>query len=68
MMKKTLQIERQESPEVLMMGYLCVKDLESIPAKVRVLDRFNISDSAIAAICDCATQSVRNARLRKGKG
>jgi hypothetical protein len=48
----------------LMLGYLCVKDCENLVQKVSILDRFDLLDSEIASICDCAIQSVRNSRQR----
>ncbi len=48
-----------------MLAYLCVstegKDA-SISDKVNILDRFGLSDSEIACVCDANLQSVRNAR------
>ena len=43
-----------KSPEILMMGYICIKDVQTLPEKVGILDRFGLSDSDIATICNCA--------------
>ncbi len=53
----------------LMLGYLCVANEAeaSLPRKVQVLDRFDLADAEIAAICGCSAQSVRNARLQTKK-
>jgi len=58
------------SPEILMLGYICIKDVETLPEKVGILDRFGLSDSDIATICNCAVQSIRDARqkLKKRSG
>ena len=53
--------------EILMLGYLCSKDLPSLPAKVEVLDRFELSGEEISRICGCALQSVSDARQRLKK-
>jgi len=50
------------SLEQLMLGYLCIKDLETLPEMVEVLDRFGFSGPDIAKICNVAEGSVRNAR------
>jgi len=57
-------------PEILMMGYICIKDVETLPEKLGILDRFGLSDSDIATICNCAVQSIRDARqkLKKRSG
>jgi hypothetical protein len=54
----------------LMLGYLCIaKEVEaSLVRKVEILDRFDLADEEIATICNCSTQSVRNARLTVKKG
>jgi hypothetical protein len=57
----------ETSPEILMLGFLCVKGIESVNEKVSVLDRFGLSDADIATICNCARQSVRNARQQNSK-
>lgn len=48
----------------LMLGYLCVATElgASLPRKVEILDRFDLSDAEIAKICGSREQSVRNAR------
>lgn len=61
----------ETSPEILMLGFLCIKGTESLPEKVSILDRFGLGDADIATICDSAVQSVRNARsqiAKKAKG
>jgi hypothetical protein len=55
------------SPEILMMGYICIKDVETLPDKVAILGRFGLSDSDIATICNCAVQSIRDARQKLKK-
>lgn len=56
------------SPEILMLGYLCIKDNENLKDKVDILDKFGFADNDIAIICGAAVQSIRNARqLRKSK-
>jgi hypothetical protein len=52
-------------PTRLMLAYLCVATEgreASIPAKVKILDRFDLSDSEIARVCGTNPQVVRNAR------
>lgn len=51
------------SQELLLLGYLCVKDLKTLPEMVEVLDRFGFSGPDIAKICNAAEGSIRNARL-----
>jgi len=53
--------------KILMMGYICIKDVETLPEKVSILGRFGLADSDIASICDCAVQSVRDARQKLKK-
>lgn len=50
------------SQELLMLGYLCIKDLKTLPEMVQVLDRFGLSGAEIAKICNAAEGSIRNAR------
>jgi hypothetical protein len=50
--------------ETLMLGYLCVKDIDNLIEQVNILDRFGLEDADIAAICNYAIQSVRNARQK----
>lgn len=52
----------ETSPERLMLGYLCIKETDSLQDKVGILDRFGLANVDIATICNCAVQSVRNAR------
>lgn len=48
----------------LMLAYLCIaKEAEaSLPRKVEILDRFDLSDAEIATVCLTTPQVVRNAR------
>jgi hypothetical protein len=67
-MANKLKITQSEtSPELLMLGYLCVKGSDSLNEKVSILDRFGLVDSDIATICGSAIQSVRNARQQSTK-
>ena len=62
---KARDIERKD-PSRLMLAYLCVATESrdaSLPSKVDILDRFDLSDAEIAKVCKCSTQSVANARL-----
>lgn len=63
MAKKTKAEKGGASQELLMLGYLCVKDFETLPEMVEVLDRFGFSGPDIAKICNAAEGSIRNARL-----
>ncbi|MBI3176280.1 MAG: hypothetical protein HYZ25_21350 [Chloroflexi bacterium] len=63
MVKKAKTEKTGVSQELLMLGYLCVKDLETLPEMVEVLDRFGFSGPDIAKICNAAEGSIRNARL-----
>ncbi len=66
--KRASRVKASEtSPEILMLGYLCVKGVEGIPEKVSILDRFGLADADIAVICNCAVQSVRNSRQQPKK-
>ena len=49
----------------LMLGYLCIatEPAASLVRKVKILDRFDLSDSEIAKVCGVSVQSVRNARV-----
>ncbi|MDF3821731.1 hypothetical protein P3G55_17635 [Leptospira sp. 96542] len=58
-------IKPKSEPQTLMLAYLCVKDLENLSDKVKILDRFGLPDIDIVTICDAASGSVRNARLQK---
>jgi hypothetical protein len=55
----------ETSPEILMLGYLCIKGADNLTEKVSILDRFGLADDDIATICGSAVQSVRNARQEK---
>ena len=55
------------SPTTLMLAYLCIKGLNTLNERVDVLDRFGLTDDQIAAVCQAAAQSVRNARLKNKK-
>ncbi|CAG1013525.1 hypothetical protein ANRL4_04959 [Anaerolineae bacterium] len=59
---KTKPKTSETSPEILMLGYLCIKGADNLIEKVNILDRFGLSDEDIAIICGSAVQSVRNAR------
>lgn len=67
MADKTKVKTAETSPEILMLGYLCIKGADNLPEKVNILDRFALADADIATICGCVLQSVRDARqdLRK---
>lgn len=54
-------------PEVLMLAYLCIKDVEGLVDQVEILDRFRLNNSQIAAVCGCKVQSVINARSKYRK-
>ena len=60
--KKTTE-KSKTNPELLMLGYLCIKDLKTIPEMVEVLDRFGFSGPDIAKICSSTTGSIRVARF-----
>ena len=51
---------------VVMVGYLCVATEAdaNLDRKVKILDRFNLTDDEIALICDCKSQSIRNSRQK----
>jgi hypothetical protein len=57
-------ITSETSPEILMLGYMCIKGVEGLPEKVNILDRFGLADSDIAKICNAAPGSIRNARVQ----
>ena len=63
-MSKKIIENSETSPEILMLGFLCVKGTENMVEKVGILDRFGLADTDIAIICDCAVQSVRNSRQK----
>ena len=54
-------------PEILMLAYLCIKEVDGLNRQVEILDRFGLNDNQIAQICGSAVQSVRNARVRYKK-
>jgi hypothetical protein len=71
MANKSKPVISEAAPEVLMLGYLCTKDIENLAEKVNILDRFGLADVDIATICGRAIQSIRNARqldAKKAKG
>lgn len=67
MANKSRPLTSEISPELLMLGYLCIKGTESLNEKVSILDRFGLADADIATICGCVLQSVRNARQQNSK-
>lgn len=63
MAKRPISEERQA---VLMLAYLCIateKDANLI-RKVNILDRFGLTDDELALICECKSQSIRDARQK----
>ena len=56
--------DEKENSIRLMLAYLCIaKETDvSLVRKVQVLDRFDLSDKEIAAVCGASIQSIRNAR------
>lgn len=63
MAKKSISDDRQA---ILMLGYLCIsteKDANLI-RKVNILDRFGLTDDELALICECKSQSIRDARQK----
>lgn len=67
-MARKMEIKNPKTnPEILMMGYICIKDVETLPDKVAILGRFGLSDSDIATICNCTVQSIRDARQKLKK-
>lgn len=67
MAQKAKQKDSNSRTEILMLAYLCTKDMQGLVEKVGVLDRFGLSDADIAAVCDCTVQGVRNSRLKRKK-
>lgn len=63
MAKKTKIDKTGATQEQLMLGYLCIKDLKTLPEMVKVLDRFGFSGPDIAKICNSTTGSIRVARF-----
>lgn len=57
----------ETSTEILLLGFLCVKGVETLREKINILDRFGLADADIATICDCARQSVKDARQKNKK-
>ena len=66
MAAKNDSMESSKDSVRLMLAYLCVSQdpNASIEKRVNILDRFGLTDAEIASVCDCATQSVRNARQK----
>lgn len=60
-------LNSETSPEILMLGYLCIKGIEGLPEKVNILDRFGLTDVDISIICNAKPGSIRNARLQTKK-
>lgn len=56
-----------ENRTILMLAYLCIKDLDNLPEQVAVLDRFELTSAQIATVCGVAEGSVRNARMQGKK-
>ena len=67
MAKKPTSKLSETSPEILMLGYLCIKGVEGLNEKVGILDRFGLSNADITTICNALPQSVRNARFLNKK-
>lgn len=57
----------ETSPEILMLGYICIKGVEGLSEKVNILDRFGLADVDIAKICNAVPGSIRNARHQPKK-
>lgn len=53
------------SPEGLLLGYLCIKDLDTLWEQVELLDRFALSGADISKICNCSEQAVKDARYKR---
>lgn len=53
----------------LVFGYIAVKELQTLPDRVRVLSRLGYGNVEIAAICGTTTASVSTTKsvLKKGK-
>ena len=66
-MKKREISEDRQVP--LMLAFLCVatEPDANLNRKVKILDKFGLTDDELALICDCNTQSVRNARQNQKK-
>ena len=58
---------KSESRTILMLAYLCIKDLDNLPEQVAVLDRFELTSAQIATVCGVPEGSVRNARMQGKK-
>ncbi len=61
------EVENPTDTMLLMLAYLCVKDIDGLNDRVEVLDRFELTDAQISLVCGCARQSVRNARQQNKK-
>ena len=57
----------ETSPEIFMLGYLCIRGTEDLADQINILDRFGSADVDIAIICNRDVQSVRNARQQPRK-
>jgi len=53
--------------DTLMLGYLCVQNIESLGEKVLVLDRFGLTDADLAAVCGVEQPAIRDARYKHKK-
>jgi hypothetical protein len=64
--KKEKEKEKTETdPTRLMLAYLCIATEgpeTSLVRKIKILDRFGLTDQEIARVCGNTTQSVWNAR------
>jgi hypothetical protein len=61
---KPLNEINEQHSTLLMLGYLCVKDIEGLAEKIEVLDRFGLADVDISIICAREVQSIRNTRVK----
>jgi hypothetical protein len=57
----------ETSPQILMMGYLCIKGVDDLTDQVKILDRFGLGDVDTATICNKAVQTIRDTRQRLRK-
>jgi hypothetical protein len=63
--EKTRAKKSDNDASKLMLAYLCVSTEgpeASLVRKVKILDRFNLTDAEIAKVCSSTVQSIRNAR------